>query len=164
MADKLTADEQVAAIEGALVALRRAQKRRALARLSARTGDREDATGRLPDSVFELLDAIAAAADRDETLTVGEAAAVLDVDQPRASRLAALALDASLIRRQADQRDGRRSLLVLTQAGDAALRRIQDFRRGVVADATRSWPVADRAALARLLPRLVADFATQTEE
>ncbi|MCP2321720.1 DNA-binding MarR family transcriptional regulator [Hamadaea flava] len=159
MADKVTPDEQVAEIEGAMVALRRAQRRRALARLSERAGERDSPTGRLPDSVFELLDAVAAAAGRGETLTVSEAATLLDVDQPRASRLTALALEAALLRRRADQRDGRRSLLVLTEDGEAVLRRIQQFRRGVVAMATRDWPAADRAALARLLPRLVADFA-----
>jgi DNA-binding MarR family transcriptional regulator len=149
---------QVAAIEEAVVALRRSQKRRALARLARRDGEQAD----LPDAVYELLDAIAAATERGESLTVTEVTAHLDVDQPRASRLASLALDAALIRREADQRDGRRSLLVLTPAGEDVIARIHDFRRRTIAEATRGWSDDDRAALARLLPRLVRDFNALT--
>lgn len=155
-----TAD--IAAIEAAVVALRRAQKRRALARLSRRSGERVGAHADLPDAVYELLDALAAAAERGERLTVTELAAQLDVDQPRASRLARQALDAGLIRREADQGDGRRSLLVLTSGGRDVLDRIHTFRRRMIAEATRDWSDADRAALARLLPRFVRDFGTLT--
>jgi DNA-binding MarR family transcriptional regulator len=163
VADKSTEAAQVAAIEAAVVALRRAQKRRALARLAQRSGERTGGQGALPDGVFELLDALAAGAERGETLTVTEVAAVLDVDQPRGSRLATMALDAGLIRRAADQRDGRRSLLVLTEGGSRVLAQIRDFRRRAIADATSDWSPADRAALARLLPRFVRDFAALTE-
>jgi DNA-binding MarR family transcriptional regulator len=155
---------QVAAIEAAVVALRRSQKRRALARLARRDGERSDGRAGLPDAAYELLDVLAAAAERGEQLTVTEAAAHLDVDQPRASRLAGLALDANLIRREADQHDGRRSLLVLTAAGDDALAHIHDFRRRTIAEATKGWSDADRGALARLLPRLVDDFTALTSE
>lgn len=113
----------------------------------------------LPDAVFELLDTIEAAAD---PLTVTAIAAHLDVDQPRASRLTSLALEAGLIRREADQHDGRRSLLALTSEGTAALAQIREFRRRVIAEATASWSGTDRAALARLLPRFVQDFAALT--
>jgi DNA-binding MarR family transcriptional regulator len=84
------------------------------------------------------------------------------VDQPRASRLAGLALEAGLVRREADQRDGRRSLLVLTADGEDALARIHDFRRRVIAEAIQDWSDKDRAALARLLPRLIQDLAELT--
>lgn len=73
-----------------------------------------------------------------------------------------LALDAGLIRREADQHDGRRSLLVLTAEGTTALTRIREFRRRVIAEATATWSETDRAALARLLPRFVRDFASLT--
>lgn len=151
-------DAQITAIETAVVVLRRSQRRRNLARLARRTGGRAT----LPDAVFEFLDVLAAAAVGGESLTVTEVATQLDVDQPRASRLAALALNAALVRREADQRDGRRSLLALTAEGGAALAGIHDFRRRVIAEATNSWSDADRAALARLLPRFVQDFAALT--
>ncbi|WP_431984437.1 MarR family winged helix-turn-helix transcriptional regulator [Streptomyces qinglanensis] len=155
-------EPDVAALESALVALRRAQKRRALARLAERRGARTGPHAGLPDAVVELVDAVAAEDEAGSALTVTEAAAVLGVDQPRASRLAAQARDAGLLRREADQRDGRRSLLVLTGEGRALLARVREFRSSVVAEALRDWPEPDRAALARLLPRFVGDFAALT--
>ncbi|MCT2584140.1 MarR family winged helix-turn-helix transcriptional regulator [Actinophytocola gossypii] len=146
----------IADIASALVALRRSQTRRALARLAERRGER---TGP-PDAVFDLLDALA---DRTERLTVTEAAAALGVDQARASRLAAQAIGAGLARREPDQADGRRSILALTPDGHAALDRISAFRRATVADATADWSADDRAALAELLTRFVRDFAARTE-
>ncbi|MEV6109393.1 MarR family transcriptional regulator [Streptomyces sp. NPDC051940] len=146
------------AIETALSALRRAQKRRTLARLAERRGERSGPHAALPDAVFELLDAVEAAAAAGTPLTVGEAAAVLGVDQPRASRLAAQALQAGLLRREADQHDGRRSMLALTGRGEEVLAGIRGFRRRMVAEVTADWPAADRAAFAVLLTRFVREF------
>jgi len=134
-----------------MVELRRSQTRRTLARLARERGD---AAGP-PDAVFALLDAIEAGAS-----TVTEAAKALGIDQPRASRLAAQARDAKLLRRMADQSDGRRSPLVLTAAGRRALERTQAFRREIVTKAIAGWSAADRAALARLLARFVDDIAS----
>lgn len=155
---------ELAAIERAVVALRRAQTRRTLARLSVRRGVRTGRHGALPDAVFELLDAVAAAADRGTPVTVTEAATALAVDQPRASRLAGQALDAGLLRRTADQRDGRRSLLTPTPEGRRTLARISDFRRQVIAEATAAWSPDDQALLATLLTRFVDDLATEQKE
>jgi DNA-binding MarR family transcriptional regulator len=153
--------EGVAAIERALVALRRSQSRRALARLSAKAeaGNGIEAPARPPDMVFELLDAIEAAG----AATVTESAAALGVDQPRASRLAAQAVQARLLRRESDQFDGRRSLLVLTGDGREALARVRAFRAAAVAAATKNWAARDRDDLARLLTRFVDDFARAIE-
>ncbi|MFS8479000.1 MAG: MarR family winged helix-turn-helix transcriptional regulator [Micromonosporaceae bacterium] len=160
--DRTGQPPEIAAIEAAVVALRRSYRRRAISRLSKRRGERAGAYAALPDAVFELLDALDAAAERADALTVTEVAAVLDVDQPRASRLAAQAVDAGLVRRGADQHDGRRSLLVLTPQGRTALERIRAFRQRVIAEATRDWTVAERAALADLLTRFVRDIAAVT--
>jgi DNA-binding MarR family transcriptional regulator len=151
--------EDVAAIERAMVAIRRAQTRRALARLSARRNVRSGRHGSLPDAVFELLDIVDAVTTRGGAPTVTEAATALGVDQPRASRLTAQALDAGLLRRGVDQADGRRSPLMLTPSGRGALDRIHGFRRQVIAEATADWDSEDRTALAQLLTRFVADIA-----
>ncbi|MBV2365580.1 MarR family winged helix-turn-helix transcriptional regulator [Streptomonospora nanhaiensis] len=153
------ADAQAAAVEAAMTALRSAYRRRTLARAARRRGERAGRHGALPDAVVELLDAVAAAEDRGAPLTVTEAAGLLGVDQPRASRLAARAHGDGLLRRGADQRDGRRSPLAVTDEGRAVLAAVRDFRRRVVAEALAEWPAADRAALARLLDRFVRDFS-----
>jgi DNA-binding MarR family transcriptional regulator len=154
--------DDVATIERAMVAIRRAQTRRAMARLSTHRGVRTGRHATLPDAVFELLDAVDAATTRGSAPTVTETAALLGVDQPRASRLTAQALDAGLLRRGADQADGRRSLLALTPSGRSALGEIHAFRQHVIAEATALWTTGDRAALARLLTRFVDDIAAIT--
>src|SRR5262245_44564456 len=138
----------VEAISHALVAIRRSQSRRTLARLSG--------PHPLPDAVYELLDAVTSAP------TVTEAAAALGVDQPRASRLAAQAVEAGLIARGVDDEDGRRSPLTLTDAGRDVLDAMKAFRARMVGEAVQGWSATDRAALARLLPRFVADLAALT--
>jgi len=148
----------VAAIEAAMVAVRRVQSRRRLAHLARRRGERTGSHAGLPDSVFELLDVVEAGAAEDEPPTVTEAAAILDVDQPRASRLAGQAVQAGLLRREADQRDGRRSLLVLTEEGRSVLGAIHGFRRRTIAEATSEWDPTDRETFARLLSRFVREL------
>ncbi|HLL65867.1 MAG TPA: MarR family winged helix-turn-helix transcriptional regulator [Micromonosporaceae bacterium] len=154
-----TGADDVAAIEQAVVAIRRAQTRRRLARLSTSRGMRSGRHAGLPDAVFELLDAVASAGGP----TVTEAAAALGVDQPRVSRLAAQAIAAGLLRREVDQADGRRSPLVLTDEGRRAIDQIRDFRQAVIRTATSGWDAEDRATLARLLLRFVADVADVTD-
>lgn len=148
----------VAAIEAAMVAVRRAQSRRRLAHLARHRGERTGPHAGLSDSVFELLDVVEAGAAEGEPPTVTEAAAILDVDQPRASRLAGQAVQAGLLRREADQRDGRRSLLVLTAEGRAVLVAIHGFRRRAIAEATSEWDPAEREMFARLLSRFMREL------
>ncbi|MET7763363.1 MarR family winged helix-turn-helix transcriptional regulator [Streptomyces sp. NPDC005393] len=71
----------------------------------------------------------------------------MGVDQPRASGLIAGAVEAGLVRREADQSDGRRALLVRTEAGRALTQEVHRFRRSVFAEAMEGWPEADRADL-----------------
>ncbi|MEU8320380.1 MarR family winged helix-turn-helix transcriptional regulator [Nonomuraea sp. NPDC048881] len=134
-------DKEIAAIERAMVAIRRRQSRRALARQHGAAG---------PE--FEVLDVIEAAGGR---LTVSAVAEALNVDQPRASRLVTAAVTAGLVRREADQADGRRAWLVLTDAGAAALTQARQARQAAFASATAGWSAAERAEFARLLTRFV---------
>jgi DNA-binding MarR family transcriptional regulator len=91
-------------------------------------------------------------------------AAALDIDQPRASKLVAAAVAAGLVRREADQADGRRALLVRTQAGRRMSAEIHAFRRHVCAEAINGWPAVDRAEFARLLTRFVESLSTVTRD
>ncbi|MEV4112330.1 MarR family transcriptional regulator [Nonomuraea sp. NPDC049695] len=134
-------DKDIAAIERAMVAIRRRQSRRVLARQQGATA---------PE--FEVLDVIEGAG---EAATVSTVAQALNVDQPRASRLVAAAVTAGLVRREADQADGRRAWLVLTDAGRAALEQAHRSRQAAFAAATEGWTAAERAEFARLLTRFV---------
>jgi DNA-binding MarR family transcriptional regulator len=94
--------------------------------------------------------------------TVTSVAAALSIDQPRASKLVAAAVAAGLVRREADQADGRRALLVRTPAGQHLSAEAHAFRRQIFSEAMAEWPAADRAEFARLLARFAESLATVT--
>lgn len=151
-------DAAVAAVERAMVAVRRSQSRRALARLASRRGEGA-AEPALAGPVFDVLDVVEAAERAGAAVTVSDVAVALNVDQPRASRLVAAAVEAGMVRREADQADGRRTLLVATAAGRAVSERVHGFRRSVFAEAMAGWPAGDRAEFARLLTGFVDALA-----
>lgn len=148
------ANDPAAAVERAMVAMRRSQSRRALAHLARQGRDLGVEVG-----VFGVLDAV-----EEGARTVTEVARALTVDQPRASRLVAQAVRAGLVVREADQADGRRALLALTARGRALLERVHRFRRGMAERAMEDWSAADRAAFAELLPRFVEAFTRITTD
>jgi DNA-binding MarR family transcriptional regulator len=134
--------DPVAVVETAMIAIRRRQTRRTFA---------VDAGG--PDPVQEVLDALEAAGP--DRIGVNGVAAALGVDQPRASKLVAAAVSAGLVRREADQADGRRTNLVLTTDGERQLEWVHDYRRDRFATAMDDWTDAERQTFADLLARFV---------
>ncbi|MEV5960794.1 MarR family winged helix-turn-helix transcriptional regulator [Kribbella sp. NPDC051952] len=134
--------DPVAAVESAMIAVRRRQTRRTFA---VESGG--------PDPVQEVLDAIEAA--HPDNLGVNGVAAALGVDQPRASKLVAAAVSAGLVRREADQQDGRRTNLVLTGQGREQLETVHAYRRDRFANAMEDWSAAERETFADLLTRFV---------
>ena len=102
-----------------------------------------------------MLDVIEEAEEHDQPATVTSVATALSVDQPRASKLVAAAVAAGLVRREADQADGRRALLVRTPAGRRRSAEIHAFRQEVIGAAVADWPPTERAELARLLTKFV---------
>ena len=140
-------EQDVATVERAMVAIRRSQTRRTLARLA-----NANTTG------TEVLDVIEEAEETGAPATVTSVAAALSVDQPRASKLVAAAVEAGLVRREADQKDGRRALLVRTPEGQHVSAEIHAFRRQAIDAAMKDWPDDERAEFARLLTKFVANF------
>lgn len=152
--------DPVVQVEAAMVAIRRRQVRRAFAREAAaneaaRTANPSDAAVvAKDDSTQQVIDAIEAAGT--EPIGVNGIAEALGVDQPRASKLVAAAVAAGLIRREADQLDGRRTNLVLTATGQDRVDVVHRFRRARFATAMDDWPEADKLAFATLLTRFVS--------
>ncbi|WP_206752043.1 MarR family winged helix-turn-helix transcriptional regulator [Kribbella antiqua] len=134
--------DPVAAVETAMITIRRRQTRRTFA---------VQAGG--PDPVQEVLDAIEAA--EPDALGVNGVAAALGVDQPRASKLVAAAVTAGLVRREADQQDGRRTTLVLTADGRRQLDWVHTYRRERFAAAMDGWTDDERQTFADLLTRFL---------
>ena len=134
--------KDVQAVEQAMVKIRRRQTRRALA-------------GQVDTAGFDALDVVEAAEQAGEEATVTTVAAALAVDQPRASKLVARAVEAGLVRREADQADGRRALLVRTEKGREASADAHRTRQARFDAAMAGWSDAERAEFARLLSRFV---------
>ncbi|WP_218020689.1 MarR family winged helix-turn-helix transcriptional regulator [Nocardia grenadensis] len=132
--------DDVERVERAMIAIRRRQTRRALAK-----------EGEAAGQSFEVLDVIEATPEP----TVSAVASALAVDQPRASKLVAAAVSEGLVRRVADQSDGRRSVLVLTERGRQILERSHARRRAAFDTAMDGWTAGERREFARLLDRFV---------
>ncbi|GLZ76957.1 MarR family transcriptional regulator [Actinorhabdospora filicis] len=139
--------EQVAR---AMTGIRRSQRRRALL---ARNAPGDPAAAH-----FDVLDAIESAHEKGEHVGVREIALALDVDQPRASKLVSAAVEAGHVRREADQSDGRRTLLKHTETGREVIARATAAREAAMDRAMTGWSEAERAEFARLLTRFVAGF------
>jgi DNA-binding MarR family transcriptional regulator len=148
-------DAAVVAIERAMVEIRRLQQRRTLGRLS-----RERAGGRVDPTLTGLVDAVEA----HDPCSVTDVAAALSVDQPRASRLVARAVEAGLVARTADQADGRRVLLTLTRSGREHASSVHRFRRAMFAEAMAGWTPRQTETFARLLTRFVNSYTELTAE
>lgn len=101
---------------------------------------------------FRLLGALR---DRDG-MSVSEIAEVIGVDQPRASRLVNDSAERGLVTRRADERDARRSVVELTDAGRALLSTANASRRTAVTDAVADFTEEETATFAALFTRFVA--------
>jgi len=137
-------------VEQAMVAIRRRQSRRSL----ARRAEYEHGLA-VSAAVTEVLDIVEANNDSGQQTTVTGLGRHLGLDQPRASKLAGQAITAGLLRRVADQHDGRRSLLELTAGGRAYLDRVHQYRRSQFARAMSGWTDQERETFAGLLTRFM---------
>jgi len=88
--------------------------------------------------------------------SVSELADAIGVDQPRASRLVADAVERGLVTRTADPDDARRSRIALADAGREVLAERRRERRAAVERALDDFSDSDREQLAHLLARFVA--------
>ncbi|MFB7600987.1 MarR family winged helix-turn-helix transcriptional regulator [Streptomyces sp. NPDC056160] len=96
-------------------------------------------------------------ADAPGETTVGGLAAEMGVAQPVASRAVAACIHDGLLRRAASQTDGRRTVLELTEHGEAERNRFAAEQREAFQEITAAWSPEERIQFARLLVRYGAD-------
>jgi DNA-binding MarR family transcriptional regulator len=96
-------------------------------------------------------------ADAPGELTVGGLAAEMGVVQPVASRSVAACIADGLLRRAASQADGRRTVLELTERGEAERTRFAAEQRAAFEGITAGWSREERTQFARLLVRYTTD-------
>ncbi|MGY1630084.1 MarR family winged helix-turn-helix transcriptional regulator [Geodermatophilus sp. SYSU D01186] len=93
-------------------------------------------------------------------LRQGALADLVHADPSTVSRHVATLIEQGLVRRVADETDGRASRLVVTDAGQAALEQMRSEREAVLARITADWSAADLTTFTTLFGRLLDDVAS----
>jgi DNA-binding MarR family transcriptional regulator len=91
-------------------------------------------------------------------MSVSQIAEMIGVDQPRASRLVNESADLGLVTRHADERDARRSVVEITDAGRAMLDKANATRRSAVTQAIADFTPEETATFAHLFTRFVDNW------
>jgi DNA-binding MarR family transcriptional regulator len=92
-------------------------------------------------------------------LRQGALADLVHADPSTVSRHVAVLVEQGLVRRVADESDGRASRLHVTDAGHAALETLCRERENHLAQVTAGWDAADLATLTTLFGRLLDDIS-----
>jgi DNA-binding MarR family transcriptional regulator len=92
-------------------------------------------------------------------LRQGALAELVHADPSTVSRHVSVLIEQGLVRRVADETDGRASRLVVTDAGRTAMAQVRAEREAHLARATADWSASDLTTLARLFGRLLDDLA-----
>ncbi|WP_448615377.1 MarR family winged helix-turn-helix transcriptional regulator [Modestobacter sp. URMC 112] len=91
-------------------------------------------------------------------LRQGALAELAHIDPSTVSRHVTLLVERGLVRRVADEQDGRASRLVVTADGEAVLDAMRRERDSLLERVTAEWPPGERAAFTRQLHRFVQDL------
>lgn len=107
----------------------------------------------LDENAYPVLSGLARTGPRN----AADLAAVVGLDRSGVSRHASRLEAAGLLRREPDPEDGRSVLLVLTDAGDAAVATMRERFVERVAGSVADWPTGEAEAFARALRRFVEE-------
>jgi DNA-binding MarR family transcriptional regulator len=91
-------------------------------------------------------------------VTVGAIADAMRLDPSRGSRLVAELVAQGILRRDASQMDGRRSIVVRTKLGDTLLAEIHATKRRLLASLLEDWPDDELRAFSVLFEKFVGRF------
>jgi DNA-binding MarR family transcriptional regulator len=93
-------------------------------------------------------------------LRQGALAELVHIDPSTVSRHVTLLVERGLVRRVADEQDGRASRLVVTPDGEAVLDSMRQERDALLERVTAAWAPDERAAFTGQLHRFVQDLTT----
>lgn len=91
-------------------------------------------------------------------VTVGAIAEAMRIDPSRGSRLVADLVARGILRRDASQADGRRSLVVRTEFGDSLLAEIRNVKRSLLARVLEDWPQDELHTFSMLFEKFVSSY------
>lgn len=111
-----------------------------------------------PSLEISHLDALRAMNRIDGEVTVGAIADVMRLDPSRGSRLVAELVAQGLLRRDASQADGRRSIVVRTELGDQLMTEVDATKRRLLASMLDGWSEEELSVFAVLFDKFVSKF------
>jgi len=111
-----------------------------------------------PSLEISHLDALRAMRRIEGEVTVGAIADVMRLDPSRGSRLVADLVAQGLLRRDASQADGRRSIVVPTERGDQLMAEVDATKRKLLAGMLDGWSEEELASFAILFDKFVSKF------
>ncbi|KAA3514292.1 MarR family winged helix-turn-helix transcriptional regulator [Agrobacterium rosae] len=90
--------------------------------------------------------------------TVGAIAEAMRLDPSRGSRVVAEMVGRELLKREASQEDGRRSVINITPLGHSILEEMRSAKISIIREVVSDWPSEDIAEFARLFDRFIGRF------
>ncbi len=91
-------------------------------------------------------------------VTVGAIAEAMRLDPSRGSRVVAEMVGRGLLKREASQEDGRRSVIDITPLGHSILEEMRSAKINIIREVVSDWPSDDVAEFARLFDRFIEKF------
>jgi DNA-binding MarR family transcriptional regulator len=153
-------DEAGAAVERAMVKMRRNMTKHSLGRMFTGVPGADTDLGQL-----FVVDAVDEGVETHGTeVSIGTIAELVGVDPPRASRLITAAAEAGLVSRTSSATDGRRTNVVLAPEGADLARRLRGFRQDFYGELMADWTEDERVEFARLLTRFTDALTARSRD
>lgn len=115
-------------------------------------------------SQLDTLDVVRRIRCESGEVTVGAIAEAMHLDASRGSRLVADLVSRGILRRVACQEDGRRSLIEITQAGEAILAEIRAVKQSAIDRVLQDWTPEERSQFSHLFERFIEQFYAAAQE
>lgn len=90
--------------------------------------------------------------------TVGAIADAMRLDPSRGSRVVTEMVSRGLLKREASQEDGRRSVIDITPLGHSILAEMRSAKISIIREVVSDWPEQDVADFSRLFDRFIGRF------
>jgi len=142
--------EDLARISDALGRMRMLIGRRIIARTAI--------ANTVPGLEISHLDVLEAMRRAGGEVTVGAIADAMRIDPSRGSRLVSELVGRGVLRRDASQEDGRRSIIARTELGDRLLAEMRSVKHSLLQQVLEDWEERDLHAFSQLFDRFVSGF------
>ncbi len=142
--------EDLARISDALGRMRMLIGRRIIARTAI--------ANTVPGLEISHLDVLEAMRRAGGEVTVGAIAEAMRIDPSRGSRLVAELVGRGVLRRDASQEDGRRSIIARTELGDRLVNEMRSVKHSLLQQVLEDWDEHELQAFSHLFERFVCGF------